>query len=115
MSTVFHFSDDTAAQTHAIANVSNLLADDSVTLGDVVVVANGQGIKLLAEDDSAVANDVQRLIDEGVEFRACRNSMQALDITENDLLNPEIEIVPAGVGTLTRLQAKEHYAYIKTP
>jgi|GEM_PF-4712083 len=115
MSTVFHFSGAQSAQSHAVANVSNLLGDDSVDLGSVALVANGAGIKLLIEDESAVADDVQTLVDSGVDFYACHNSMQAFGATETDLIAPEIEVVPAGVGALTKLQVKEGYAYIKTP
>ncbi|MFB6189528.1 MAG: DsrE family protein [Halapricum sp.] len=115
MSTVFHFSGDASVQNHAVANVSNLLDDDSVTLDEVALVANGRGIKLLVDGESSVADEVRSLIDDGVTFYACHNSMQALEFSESDLLDSAIEIVPAGVGALTRLQAKEDYAYIKTP
>ena len=115
MSTVFHFSDTQSAQKHAVANVANLLNDDSVSLGDVGLVANGSGIRLLVEGESAKADDVRALIDRGVTFYACHNSMEAFGFTESDLIASEIEVVPAGVGALAKLQAKENYAYIKTP
>ncbi|MFB6096217.1 MAG: DsrE family protein [Haloferacaceae archaeon] len=115
MSTVFHFSGASSEQKHGVANVSNLLADDSIDLGTAALVANGRGIQLLLEEDSTVADEVRGLLDDGVEFYACHNSMEAFGATEDDLLDSEIEVVPAGVGALTRLQAAEGYAYIKTP
>ena len=112
MSTVFHFSGGEQVQNHAVANVANLLGDDSTTLDDVVVVANGAGIKLVTTD-STVTEKVQSLVEQDVTFAACRNSMDAFNYADGDLLDG-VETVPAGVGELTKLQA-HGYAYIKTP
>lgn len=114
MSTVFHFSSDPDEQDHAVANVTNLLDDDTIDLDDVALVANGIGLHLLVEDESTVPDEVRSLVDD-VTFYACQNSMQALNVDETDLLHDDIEIVPAGVSKLTALQAKDGYAYIKTP
>lgn len=110
--TVFHFAGDPTAQGHALANVENLLGDDSVTMAEVVVVVNGRGL-LLATDESEHPDRVTALLDAGVSVRACENSMDALDVAEDDLL-PGIETVPAGVGELSRLQA-DGVGYIRTP
>jgi intracellular sulfur oxidation DsrE/DsrF family protein len=114
MSTVFHFSSDVDEQNHAVANVANLLADESTDVENVVLVANGRGIKLLTQEGSDEAERVRELIDQGVSFRACENSMEALDVDESDLIDG-VETVPAGVGELTKLQARDNYAYIETP
>jgi intracellular sulfur oxidation DsrE/DsrF family protein len=114
MSTVFHFSESGASnQEHALANVANLLATDMVEMENTVLVANGKGIYLLTRAESAAPDSVRSLIDEGASFRACSNSMDALDVSEDELIDG-VEVVPAGVGELTRLQA-EGYAYIETP
>jgi intracellular sulfur oxidation DsrE/DsrF family protein len=110
--TVFHFAGEPAAQNHALANVENLLGDDSVTMASVVVVVNGKGL-LLATEESEYPERVASLVDRGVSFRACQNSMDALDVDEADLL-PGVETVPAGVGELSRLQA-DGFGYIRTP
>lgn len=114
MSTVFHFASGTDEQVHALANVSNLLNDDSTPVEEVVLVANGKGIKLLTESDSQSPEHVRELVEAGVSFRACRNSMAALDVEESELIEG-VETVPAGVGELTKLQARDDYAYIETP
>lgn len=114
MSTVFHFAQGIDEQNHAVANVANLLADDSTDVENVVLVANGAGIKLLTEEESDQADRVRELLDEGVSFRACENSMDALDVSESDLIEG-VETVPAGVGELTKLQVRDDYAYIETP
>lgn len=112
MSTIFHFSGSEGQQRHAIANASNLMADETVDLGEVELVANGSGIALLTED-STVSDGVASLIEEGATVCACENTMAAKDLTEDDLL-PDVGTVPSAVGELTKRQA-EGYAYIKTP
>ncbi|WP_267640751.1 DsrE family protein [Haloarchaeobius amylolyticus] len=114
MSTVFHFSKPPEEQRHAVANVANLLADDTTPVDQTVLVANGKGIYLLTETDSQYPEKVRELAEQGVSFRACQNSMAALDVAESDLLDV-VETVPAGVGELTKLQAREGFAYIETP
>lgn len=79
----------------------------------VALVANGVGVKLLTTD-STEAETVKSLAERGVAFKACHNSMNRLDYAKADLL-PGVEVVPAGVGELTKLQARDGFAYIKTP
>ncbi|KZN25907.1 hypothetical protein A4G99_01640 [Haladaptatus sp. R4] len=113
MSTVFHYSSGEEKQGHAVANVANLLSDDSTDTETIALVANGSGVKLVSKD-STVADKVNSLVEKGVKFKACHNSMNKFNYTKKDLLSG-VEIVPAGVGELTKLQAKKGYAYIKTP
>ncbi len=113
MSTVFHYSDGEEHQGHAVANVANLLNDDSTNTETIALVANGGGVKLVTKD-STVADKVNALVKQGVKFKACHNSMDKLGYAKTDLLSG-VEVVPAGVGELTKLQAKKGYSYIKTP
>lgn len=114
MNTVFHFSESGESnQKHALNNVANLLSTDMVEMENTVLVANGAGIYLLSAERSNFPDRVRSLLEEGASFRACANSMEALDVAESDLIDG-VEAVPAGVGELTRLQA-EGYAYIETP
>jgi intracellular sulfur oxidation DsrE/DsrF family protein len=55
---------------------------------------------------------VEPLIAEGVKFRVCGNSLAGLQIAEDQLLF-DVEVVPAGVQEIARLQIEEHAAYIK--
>ncbi|WP_198665631.1 DsrE family protein [Haloprofundus halophilus] len=114
MSTVFHFTDDVSHQEHALGNVSNLLADDTVDLDDVVLLVNGSGFKLVYEEQTEHAEKLQELQEQGVSIRACENTMDRFSATQDDLVDG-VETVPSGVGELTKLQAGEGYAYIKTP
>jgi len=114
MNAVFHFSSGSDAQHHAVANVENLLDDDTVDLGTVYLVANGHGIELLTADRSNYPEQIASLQARGASFRVCRNSMEALGVTAADLLEG-VTVVPSGVGELTRLQVQEACAYLKTP
>ncbi|XVH31041.1 DsrE family protein [Haloferacaceae archaeon DSL9] len=115
MSTVFHFtSGGESNQRRAISNISNLLADETTDLDELVVVVNAAGIDLLVDESSTQRDEVVDLIDEGVSFRLCENTMESRELTDDDLIDG-VETVPAGVGELTKLQARDGFAYIKTP
>ncbi len=79
----------------------------------VVIVAYGPGVKMLFKD-SEVASRVQSVAAEGVEFDACRNTMQSLAKKLGHLpeINPAATVVPAGVVVIGELQDKG-FAYIK--
>jgi intracellular sulfur oxidation DsrE/DsrF family protein len=111
MRTVFHLIDpDPDQQRTGLTVAENLLADGSVHVDDVVVVAQARGIEpVLADGDDA--ERVRTLQDEGITFRACGNTLESREMDETDLVDG-VEVVPSGAGELTRLQA-EDYAYIR--
>ncbi|QET03344.1 hypothetical protein FOB72_15650 [Cupriavidus pauculus] len=83
----------------------------------IVVVAFGYGIDFLlegAKDARGNAFDapVAALAADGVEFRACGNTLAARRISPSSLLL-EAKVVPAGVVEVANLQFNEGYAYIK--
>lgn len=112
MKLAFHCSSgESGDHAHALANVRNLLDDDTVTLDAVAFVANGDGVRALCRG-SRVADDVEALADD-VAFYACANSMRTRDIPADDLL-AGVEKGSSGVGTLAKLQA-DGYGYVKVP
>ena len=83
----------------------------------IVIVAYGPGIDFLIEDaedkrgnpyDPAVAELVER----GVEFRVCDDTLDARKIAKDRLLD-QVAVVPSGISEIARLQIKEGYAYLK--
>ena len=112
MNAVLHFSGDESQQNHAVANARNLLEDDSTPVEEVVVVATGDGVSLLT-DDSTEPEAVASLAEDGVSFRACGNSLESRDLSDDDLLDG-VETVPAGVGEVVERQA-DGYSYVKVP
>jgi hypothetical protein len=112
---VYHITTgiDTAAS--ALNNIQNHLSADPKV--KIVVVTNGPGIDFLVQGakDSLgreFSASVSSLASQGVEFRVCNNSMNARNVTPDQLLM-ETKVVPSGVSEAARLQAQEGFVYIK--
>jgi intracellular sulfur oxidation DsrE/DsrF family protein len=111
---VYHInhSEDASA---ALNNIRNHLA--AAPKAKIVVVTHGAGIDFLidgAKNPTGNPYDVpvQELSDRGVEFRVCKNTLDARKIDKSKLL-PEARIVPSGVAEIARLQAEEGFVYLK--
>ncbi|WP_235953574.1 DsrE family protein [Noviherbaspirillum galbum] len=112
---VYHLVDGIDQASRAMANIRNHLREAPDT--KIVVVANGDGIRFLLAGakerngrpfDTAVA----ALAERGVEFRVCANTLSAHDVPVSQVL-PQAKLVPSGVVEVTRLQAREGYAYLR--
>ena len=102
----------TTAGPEAIANVSNLLADEPVDHNPVALVANGGGVQHLRADTDH-SDRIRALIERGVDVYSCQNAMSAQGLTSDDLVDG-VETVPSGVGGVANLEA-DGYRYIKIP
>lgn len=113
MRVVYHVNDVANAR-EALVNIANQLAADPHAR--IALVANGRGIFMLVNGEKDRVGEYSKAISEleakGVRFDACHNSMVQKNIEASSLVSGVV-VVPAGVGELTRLQAVEHYAYIK--
>lgn len=110
MKAVFHLSTaDPERLRQAVGNVDNLLADDTIDLDAIALVANSGGLDLLVEG-SPVPDMVRSLPERGVALKACGNTLDGRDSA--DELLPGVNVVPSAMGELVRLQA-DGYAYIK--
>jgi intracellular sulfur oxidation DsrE/DsrF family protein len=111
---VYHISNSDVA-TGALNNIRNHL--NASPSAKIVVVTHGPGIDFLL-DGAKNANGnpydipVQELADRGVEFRVCKNTLDARKLDKSKLL-PEAKIVPSGVAEVARLQAEEGFVYLK--
>lgn len=103
MKVVFHI-DELDKWVETSHNVANLLKDAPET--DIVVSVNG--IAITGYLDEKHLDFIQL---EGVAFHACNNAMKANHINP-DSLPENVEVVPAGVLDLIKLQ-HAGYAYIK--
>ena len=113
MDVVFHLSSgQSTAGPEAVANISNLLADETVDHDAVALVANAGGVQHLRADTNH-ADRIRALIKRGVDVYSCQNAMSAQDLTSDDLIGG-IETVPSGVGAIADLEA-DGYHYIKIP
>lgn len=111
MRTVFHLiTGDQDEQKTALTIVKNLTEDESVEMDDIAVVAQSEGIDPVTAGGTG-DDQVQSLVDEGISFKACGNTLDLKDLDEADLVDG-VETVPSGAGELTRLQS-DGYAYIR--
>ncbi|KAF1293408.1 DsrE family protein [Candidatus Enterococcus leclercqii] len=103
MKVVFHV-DEENKWSEAGKNIHNLRA--AAENIKIILLVNGAAIKGYLDPANAVL-----LGEDQVEFHACHNAMQAFGISPEDL-PANVEIVPAGVLDLVKLQHRG-YAYIK--
>lgn len=110
---VYHVNDVASAR-EALVNITNHLA--ASPQAKISLIANGRGVLMLVAGEKdrvgPYSTTIAELQAQGVRFQACRNSMSMRNI-EPAALAGGVVIVPAGVVELARLQAAEHYAYIK--
>lgn len=93
----------------ALRNISNTLAD----LGpdtEVALMAYGAGLGLVT-DETGFQDQVDDLVEQGVQMLACRNTMTRLRIPEDRLLQG-VEIVSSGIGEIVRRQ-QQGWAYVR--
>lgn len=111
MQTLVHLiSGDRTEQETALAIVGNLLDAESGDIEDVAVVAQAGGIEAVTTGTDA-EETVRSLLDAGVAFTACANTLAGRDMDESDLVDG-VETVPEGAVEATRLQ-EEGYAYLR--
>lgn len=89
-----------------IDRVLNDLGEDKV---HITVVAYEDGIHALLADNNETSQLLTKLSNRGVTFRACKISMKAWGL-EEDQFPLEVEFVPAGATEVIRLQL-EGYKY----
>jgi intracellular sulfur oxidation DsrE/DsrF family protein len=112
---VYHLNEGLEQASRAMGNIQNHLAAEPGTR--IVVVAHGRGIDFLLKDakeptGGAFSNHIDELSVRGVEFRVCRFTLERRKIDSAKLV-PEAKIIPSGVAEVARLQAREHFAYVK--
>lgn len=103
MNVVFHLNESNRLNI-VLSNIRNILKMDDVS---VVLLINGEAINLFKN----IAFEID-INSEWLKVMVCKNSMVSNNVLESDL-PIGIEIVPSGVYTLTYMQVKLGYAYIK--
>ncbi len=106
---VFQVNEDDSRKWNTIlANINNV--QEELGQVEVAVVVIGPGLGML-KADALTANKVQDAMAAGVRFVACGNSMQALHLTKDDMIDG-IAYAKAGYVEVMRLQ-QQGYAYIR--
>jgi intracellular sulfur oxidation DsrE/DsrF family protein len=101
---------ESGTQGAGLKNVTNLLKEAPDT--QVEVVCHGAGIGLVEKARTDHAEAVEALIEKGVEFVACENTMRQKSIRKEDLL-PGVGTVPSGAVEVVRKQQSDGFAYFK--
>ena len=109
--TVFHIDVDEEAllnfTLNNITNFYNALPDEAFR---AVLVANGPAVRLFCKGATAEKR-LASLMEKGLSVRLCRNAVTSFGVSDDSLIDG-LDIVPAGIAELVRLQ-KEGFAYIK--
>lgn len=110
---VMHLSSgEEQVQRGVLNNIRHLYQELGGERLTVELVAHGGGLTLLTKKTSTLAEEVARLKHEyGVAFTACSNTMKAMHLTREDLVDQVDRTVPAMVR-LIELQ-EQGWVYIK--
>jgi intracellular sulfur oxidation DsrE/DsrF family protein len=112
---VYHFDGGLAQATKGLRNINNHLEVDPTA--KIVVVAHAQGVDFLmkgAEDanKNPYSVAVELLKERGVKFEVCEITIRNRKLDKKQFI-PEVDYVPSGVVELAKLQAHQHFVYIK--
>jgi len=112
---VYHVNEGLEQASNALRNIRNHLTADPEAR--IVVVTHAGGINFLlegAKDKNGSPYDavIEELAGKGIEFRVCNFTLKSRNI-DAKTVHPDAKIVPSGVAEVARLQAQEHFAYLK--
>ena len=111
MQSVIHLvSGDGTEQETSLAITENLLNDETGSIDDVVVVVQAAGMEVVTTD-GPYEDRVRSLMENGVTFKACRNTLEMQGMDESDIV-AGIETVPEGAVEVTRLES-DGFAYLR--
>ena len=77
----------------------------------VALVVNGPGVQLLTGSQEALARTGAELMEKGLTVKACRNALRKFGIGEDELW-PGIQVVPAGIVEIVKLQ-RSGFVYLR--
>lgn len=100
---------DSAEQLVVVSQVRNILK--SLPGAKIEVVCHSQGLSLLVASQSKAATHVQALMEDGVVFAVCENTMERKKIGPGDLL-PGVITVPSAMAELI-LKQEAGWTYVK--
>jgi len=112
---VYHFDGGLSQAIKGLRNIRNHLDVDP--RAKIIAVAHAEGVDFLMEGAKTTNNQefaalVGDLMGRGVGFEICEITLKNRNLKkEQFILGPTF--TPSGVVRIARLQAEEHYAYIK--
>ena len=100
-------SGDNYGHRRAFLQIDKVLDDIGEKQLNIEVVAYEDGIHALLSDNKETSQLLTKLANRGVTFKACRISMRAWNLNEDEF-PLEVEFVPAGAPEMMRLQMQGH-------
>lgn len=94
---------DNFGHRRAFMQIDKVLTDIGEKKLNISVVAYEDGIHALLANNKKTSQLLTKLANRGVTFKACRISMRAWDLTEDDF-PLEVQFVPAGAPEVIKLQ-----------
>ncbi len=94
---------DNFGHRRAFLQIDKVLDDLGEKKLKIEVIAYEDGIHALLENNKQTSQLLSKLANRGVTFKACRISMRAWDLKEDEF-PLEVEFVPAGAPEVIRLQ-----------
>lgn len=112
---VYHMSEGIPQASRGLNNIRNHLAADPSA--KIVVVTHGLGIDFLLQGatnqmEQPFAAAISELVNRGVEFRVCNNTLTSRKLEANKLVM-EAKVVPSGVAEVATMQAKQGFVYLR--
>jgi intracellular sulfur oxidation DsrE/DsrF family protein len=112
---VYHLNQGLEQAADGLRNIRNHLEVNPKA--HIVVVAHARGVDYLmkgAKDKNGNPFDVavEQLVNQGVQFDVCEITLRNRQLKREQFI-PEAVFVPSGVAEITRLQAREGYAYLR--
>jgi intracellular sulfur oxidation DsrE/DsrF family protein len=106
---VFQLNDEDSRKWHTVlANINNV--QEELGKVEVAVVVIGPALGML-KADALTANKVQDAMSAGVRFVACGNSMSAMKLEKDDMID-RIDYARAGYVEIMRLQ-QQGWTYLR--
>lgn len=112
---VYHLSDGIDQAVNGLRNIRNHLEVDPKAR--ITVVTHARGVDFLMEGAKDAGGypfqlTVEQLKAQGVRFEVCEITLRNRKLKKEQFIG-EVEYVPSGVQQITRLQAREGFAYLK--
>ena len=112
---VYHLNSGLEQASDGLRNIRNHLEVNPKA--QIVVVAHAQGVDYLMKgmkdkNGNPYETIVQDLVGQGVRFDVCEITLRNRKLAREQFID-EAVFVPSGVAEITRLQAREGYAYLR--
>lgn len=78
---------------------------------EIEVVVHSAAIEFMMSEKSSVKEEIQALMEKGVVFAVCQNTMKRKKVTESEIISGAI-FVPVGIAEIV-LKQEKGYSYIK--